>query len=99
MQIQILYDNGYSIPMLLCDLCNKPIEKGQQAEYPIPDLNEGDTGEAIVGHAGCTYRYEKISGASYGNMSLGFLFWALIANTGTDYDHEKKMAETFRRLA
>jgi len=98
MQVQILNDKGYSIPMLLCDLCNKPVEKGERAEYLIPNLNDGETGEPIVGHVRCTYSYERISGASFGNMSLGFLFWALIGNTGTDYDHEKKMAETLSRI-
>jgi len=104
MKIKILQYENRSIPMIFCDLCEKAIDKDQRSEYLIPRLKNGDAGDPIVGHTACTEPYEKRKYAEtgeveFGNMSLGYLLAALIANHGIDIDRERKSMDALSQIA
>ncbi len=110
MKIQILFDSELSAaPQPLCDLCGEVMKKGQLCEYLFPHGSpgnypiEGDIVEAIVGHTACTKAYEdrawKKSEEQHGHMSLGFLLYCLVLNTGTNMAEQADFEQWMSRIA
>lgn len=102
MKVKILNSEGSTYPMLFCDVCDKVVDGSEQAEYLIPDVQEGEYGEIIVGHFKCTDPLEKKlfkeKGENYGNMSVGHLLYCLVNNTKTDFEKEKASQQMMEQL-
>lgn len=99
MKVKILAHEGLTIPVIFCELCDKPITKDQQAEYLIPDTPEGEYSDVIVGHSRCTKAYEDSQKElTMGNMSIGHLLYCLVANTGIDIEKEKETNDLLAQI-
>lgn len=98
MKLIIEEREGRSVPFIYCDICNKRIEDGTRAEYLIPDLRDGERGEAIVGHTACTSTWEKEQPEMYGNMGLGYLLVGLLHNHKLDYATETKSVNLLKEM-
>jgi len=101
MKVKVTNVGGRSRPQLFCDICGKLVETSFRAEYLIPELNESESAEIIVGHTDCTKSFEKTvyekNGATFGNMSVENLMVYLVSNLGFDYlEAERNTAELKR---
>ena len=74
------------IRSLFCEICDKPVDGSEPAEYLIPNINEGKYGVPIVGHCRCTSKVvqDAPSNVVFGNLSVGHLLYCLVQNTRTN---------------
>jgi hypothetical protein len=88
-KLKIKQIEGRSYPVIFCDICDQEITEHVGAEYLIPDLKDGDIGDAIVGHTRCTKAYEKRAfekdGTDFGNMGLDNLLVYLANNLKVNF--------------
>ena len=101
MKVKILQSDGSIYPISFCQVCDKPIDGSEPADYLIPEIAEGEYGIPLVGHYRCTIKVEKGAprGVIYGNQSIGQLLMCLVQNTRTSLKAEQRRNEEMNSIS